>query len=103
FVCTGRNPVTGMADAENIETRLSSRASAPHEESRNFGRRERVSNQTAIGKSENTMSSVDKTIRPEIETVLSRLRAKFRTYVFLEGTAWVIVALGAVFWITLGL
>ncbi len=40
-------------------------------------------------------------IRPEIESVLARLRAKIRTYVFLEGTAWVIAALGAVFWITL--
>ncbi|MCA9070112.1 MAG: hypothetical protein KDA84_14365, partial [Planctomycetaceae bacterium] len=42
-------------------------------------------------------------LRPEIDTVLARLRSKIRTYVFLEGTAWVIVALGAVFWITLAL
>lgn len=49
------------------------------------------------------MATVDTTIRPEIESVLSRLRSKIRTYVFLEGTAWVIVAVGAVFWITLAL
>ena len=49
------------------------------------------------------MSTVDKTIRPEIERVLARLRGKIRSYVFLEGLAWVIVALGAVFWVTLGL
>lgn len=47
------------------------------------------------------MATGDTAIRPEIESVLSRLRSKIRTYVFLEGTAWVIVALGAVFWITL--
>ncbi len=49
------------------------------------------------------MATIDSTIRPEIDGVLSRLRSKIRTYVFLEGTAWVIVALGAVFWITLAL
>lgn len=45
----------------------------------------------------------DTPVRPEIDTVLARLRAKIRRYVFLEGTAWVIVALGAVFWFTLAI
>ncbi len=48
-------------------------------------------------------TALEPNIRPEIEAVLARLRAKIRTYVFLEGTAWVIAALGAVFWITLAL
>ncbi len=48
-------------------------------------------------------TALEPDIRPEIETVLARLRAKIRRYVFLEGTAWVIAALGAVFWITLAL
>lgn len=50
------------------------------------------------------MATVENTpLRPEVDNVLGRLRSKIRTYVFLEGTAWVIVALGAVFWVTLAM
>ncbi|MEX2286910.1 MAG: hypothetical protein WD648_07465 [Planctomycetaceae bacterium] len=41
-------------------------------------------------------------LRPEIDAVLGQLRTRIRRYVLLEGTALTIVALGALFWLSLG-
>lgn len=42
-------------------------------------------------------------IPPEVAAVLVRLRRSIRRYVFLEGTAIVLVVMGALFWLTLAL
>ncbi|WP_166826268.1 hypothetical protein [Thalassoroseus pseudoceratinae] len=56
-----------------------------------------------MSSSETIHQSATASTPPEIQSVLARLRRRIRTYVFLEGLAWVLVVVGALFWITLGL
>src|SRR5262245_21610887 len=43
------------------------------------------------------------TVRPEVLDVLGRLRGRIRRYVALEGTAIVLVVVGAAFWVSLAI
>jgi hypothetical protein len=42
-------------------------------------------------------------IRPEIDSLLAQLRRRIRQYVLVEGVAWVVIVLAAIFWVTMGL
>ena len=42
-------------------------------------------------------------IRPEIDSLLAQLRRRIRQYVLVEGIAWVVIVLAAIFWVTMGL
>lgn len=48
-----------------------------------------------------TITRPERRLRPEIETLLDRLRSRIRTYVLLEGIAVVLAILAALFWFTL--
>jgi hypothetical protein len=45
---------------------------------------------------------IDTHVQPEIESVLARLRARIRQYVFFEGMALVVLVLGLLFWLSYG-